>query len=90
MATKKRRWRFLVVKVYDLLRLKQSRHFRLLVSLGVKGSEVMAPPQVAQVQLPSVRGLASVAPSAEKPSSSIGPLEAGVSKSAKSGTSRSS
>jgi hypothetical protein len=50
----------------------------------------MAPPQLAQVQLPSVRGLASVAPMAAKPSSSIGPLEAGASKSAKSGTSLSS
>lgn len=60
------------------------------MSLGVKGREVMAPPQLEQVQLPSVFGLAGVAPRLEKPSSSIGPLEAGVSKSAKSGTSRSS
>ena len=42
--------------IYALLRLKQSIHFRLLVSLGVKGRELIAPPQVAHCQLPENLG----------------------------------
>lgn len=42
---------------FYLLRLKQSRHFRLLVSRGVKGSDVIAPPQPAHCQEPENFGL---------------------------------
>lgn len=54
----------------------------------MKGREVIAAPQVAHCQLPVVFGF-SVVTGAPSPSSGIGSDE-GVSKSAKSGTSRSS
>jgi len=58
--------------------LKQSRHFRLLVSLGLNGSEVMDPPQPAQLQSPAnfafSPGVTGVAPSMPKSSDGIGSL----------------
>jgi hypothetical protein len=42
--------------VYALLLLKQSRHFKLLVSRGSKGREVIVPPQVAHFHPPAKRG----------------------------------
>jgi len=44
---------FIVANPYSLLRLKQSRHFRLLVSRGLKGSDVIEPPQPAHCQFPA-------------------------------------
>lgn len=52
--------------------MKQSRHFRLLVSRGVKGSEVIVPPQLAQVHLPANFGFSVEAGIAEAPKSSEG------------------
>lgn len=60
------------VNHYALLRLKQSKHFRLLVSRGAKGSEVIAPPQLAQVHLPANLGFSVEAGMAEPPKSSAG------------------
>jgi len=73
---------------YCLLALKQSIHFKLLVSLGSKGKEEMLPPQPAHCQSPAnlsfSPGLTGTAPA--KPSSSNGigslanPASSGISK----------
>jgi hypothetical protein len=61
-------------------------HFRLLVSLGVKGSEAIEPPQVAHCQSPVIRGFSPVAGTESKPSSICGPA-AGSASNGMSGTS---
>jgi hypothetical protein len=72
----------LFVLFYALLFLKQSMHFKLLVSRGVKGSDEILPPQPAHCQLPEIFGLSPVdgAAAGPKPSSSAGPLDSPASK----------
>lgn len=74
--------------LYPLLLLKQSKHFKLLVSRGAKGSEVIDAPQPAQDQSPWKRGFSAAGAdgSESKPSSICGPSATSASK-GKSGTS---
>lgn len=61
LVTTTRNWAE-VLYVYALDFLKQSKHFKLLVSRGVNGRLVMGPPHILQVQLPATFGLSVAAP----------------------------
>lgn len=77
MQLPKQGWGFMglqrvVCCLYSLLLLKQSRHFRLLVSRGAKGSEVIAAPQLAHSQWPENLGRSVEIGTVSIPKSSTG------------------